>query len=129
MRQVRIAMFGALVALAITACVGNATTPSAYSVDLVAGDAGSGADIYNAYCAACHGGDAKGINGLGKPLVDSAFVAGQSEDQLATFIKEGRSADDPANTTGIAMPPSGGYQRLTAQNLLDVSAFLLSLNR
>jgi mono/diheme cytochrome c family protein len=128
MRQVRNVILGALVCFAITACGGNATTTSTDSADLVAGDARNGADVYMGYCSACHGGEAAGIEGLGKPLVNSAFVADKSEDQLAAFIKEGRSADDPDNMTGIAMPPSGGNQRLTDQDLLDVSAYLLSLN-
>jgi len=59
-------------------------------------------------CAGCHGVDATGVTGLGKNLVDSEFIAGISDADLAAFIKKGRPISDPANTTGIDMPPKGG---------------------
>ncbi|HIE21030.1 MAG TPA: c-type cytochrome [Acidimicrobiia bacterium] len=76
---------------------------------------------------ACHGADATGIEGLGKDLTNSDFIRGMTDGELATFIKEGRPSSDPANTTGVDMPPKGGNPALSDQDLLDIAAFLRSL--
>ena len=39
----------------------------------------------------------------------------------------GRPADDPANTTGVAMLPKGGNPSLTDADLTDIVHFLKSL--
>ncbi|WP_448601203.1 hypothetical protein [Thermoflexus hugenholtzii] len=44
------------------------------------------------------------------------------------FIKKGRPATDPANTTGVDMPPKGGNPALTDQDLADIIAFLRTFN-
>lgn len=44
------------------------------------------------------------------------------------FLLEGRLADHPDNTTGVAMPPKGGNPSLDDQALLDIVAFLRTLN-
>ncbi|MFV1969810.1 MAG: c-type cytochrome [Acidimicrobiia bacterium] len=93
-----------------------------------AGDPAAGVDVYKATCSACHGGDLAGVDGLGKPLAPSDFVASQSESDLAAFVTTGRSVDDPANTTGVAMPPRGGNPALSDQDLLNVAAYLKAQN-
>lgn len=80
-----------------------------------------------ALCAGCHGLGGEGVKGLGKPLVDSAFVAGRTDAELVAFIKQGRALDDPANTSGIAMPPKGGNPALSDGDLLDIVAFIRTL--
>jgi disulfide bond formation protein DsbB len=50
-----------------------------------------------------------------------------SDDELAQFLALGRPADDPGNTTGVAMPPKGGNPSLSDQDLMDVAAFLRTL--
>src|SRR5689334_20431667 len=40
----------------------------------------AGKTIYSSICFACHGPDAHGIPGLGKDLVTSTFVHGQTDD-------------------------------------------------
>lgn len=87
-----------------------------------------GKALYEQSCSACHGQDAKGIAGLGKDLTaHSAFVSSQSDDQLLEFIKKGRDASDPANTTGVAMPPKGGNPALTDDEIKAIIAYLRSL--
>lgn len=112
----------------LAACGGSTTATSIAPEDLVPGDVTRGAEVYRGSCAACHRRDASGIDGLGKPLVDNVFIASMSEDDLAEFIRVGRTKDHPDNVTGLAMPPSGGNQRLNAQDLLDVAAYLKSMN-
>lgn len=83
--------------------------------------------IFAKTCAACHGPDARGIPGLGKDLVAGAFSRESSDADLIAFIERGRPADDPANTTGVAMPPKGGNPALTRQDIADVVAYLRTL--
>ncbi len=87
----------------------------------------SGLDLYKSSCAACHGPDAKGIPNLGKDLVNSEFCKSQTDDQLVDFVKKGRAADDPANTTKVAMPPKGGNPALKDEDLRAIVTYLASL--
>ncbi|MER3514081.1 MAG: hypothetical protein C4310_06580 [Chloroflexota bacterium] len=82
-----------------------------------------------AVCAACHGTDAKGLPGLGKDLTASQFVKSQTDEQLVEFIKKGRDTSDPANTTGVAMPPKGGDPSLTDDQLRAIVAYIRTLQK
>ena len=79
-------------------------------------------------CASCHGPQALGINGLGKPLVGSMFVNARTDAQLLAFLQAGRPVDDPLNTTGVVMPARGGRLSLTDTDLTSVIAYIRSLN-
>ncbi len=83
--------------------------------------------LYEQSCAACHGMDAKGLPNLGKDMTASEFMKAQSDDQLLQFIKQGRAADDPANTTKIPMPPKGGNPALDDAKLKAIITHLRSL--
>ncbi len=104
-----------------------ATNPTPAAVALK-GDAEKGKELFLGTCASCHGADAKGLPGLGQDLTTSAFVRQQTDAQLLEFIKKGRPATDPANTTGVDMPPKGGNPALTDQDLADIIAFIRTLN-
>jgi mono/diheme cytochrome c family protein len=78
-------------------------------------------------CAGCHGADGTGVTGLGKNLVGSDFIGGISDGDLATLIKTGRSSSDPANTTGIDMPPKGGNPALNDEKIDGLVAYIRSL--
>jgi disulfide bond formation protein DsbB len=119
-----------LVALVVAACggaSGGAEEPATTAPVAAAGDPASGEQLFQGTCVACHGADAKGIEGLGKDLTNSDFVRGLTDQELAAFIKGGRPSSDPANTTGVDMPPKGGNPALSDQDLLDIAAFLRSL--
>jgi len=90
---------------------------------------GDGKKLFEATCASCHGSDAKGMPHLGKDLTTSKFAIGLSDKELVAFIKKGRSTSDPANTTGIAMPPKGGNPSLTDQQIQAIVGFLRSLEK
>jgi disulfide bond formation protein DsbB len=94
-----------------------------------AGDAAAGKELYGLSCIACHGATAEGIPGLGPDLTASEFVTTQSDQALVEFIKKGRMANDPANTTGIAMPPKGGDSALTDADMLNIVAHLRSIQK
>ncbi len=87
-------------------------------------DVSQGHSYFSATCSGCHGSDARGIAGLGKNLVVSDFVSGLDDDELHDFIITGRSAFDPANTTGIEMPARGGNPALTDDNIYQIIAYL-----
>jgi disulfide bond formation protein DsbB len=87
-----------------------------------------GKTVFSSICFACHGQDARGIPGLGKDLVDSTFIHGLTDDELLAFLQKGRTVFDPLNTTGVEMPPRGGNPSLTDSDLLNVIAYLRSLN-
>ncbi len=133
MRRANIVLI-ALLALAASACGGSSggddptTTTTTTTTAGPIGDASVGLEIYNGTCIACHGPGGSGIEGLGKPLTTSTFVAGLTDAELLAFLDEGRASDDPLNTTGILMPPRGGNPALTDSDLIDIIAYMRTLN-
>ena len=87
----------------------------------------AGQKVFLGTCATCHGKDANGLPRLGKGLHYNEFVKSKSDEEMIAFIKVGRPAADPLNTTGVDMPPKGGNPALTDQNIADVIAFVRSL--
>lgn len=123
-------LFAAL-ALALTACGGGDSgddSPATTAPSASAGNVVNGAAVYAGTCVACHGANQEGVDGLGKPLAPSAFVVANTDEELVAFIKVGRPTSDPENTQGVDMPPKGGNPSLNDQDLLDVAAYLHSLN-
>lgn len=92
-----------------------------------AGDPDAGAEHFSQVCSACHGPGGEGIEGLGKDLTTSEFVAGLSDQELLAFIQEGRPVDHPDNTTGVEMPPRGGNPDFSDEQLLDIIAYIRTL--
>ncbi len=86
-----------------------------------------GKAIYDRICATCHGKDANGLPKLGKGLRDNEFTKSQSDAELVEFMKLGRPATHPLNTTGVDMPPKGGDPTITDQDLQNVVAYLRTL--
>lgn len=103
-----------------------AQQPAAQAV--AAGDPVKGKEAF-ATCAGCHGPEGKGIEGLGKDMTSSEWIKSQTDEQLLAFIKVGRPASDPLNTTGVDMPPKGGNPALSDQQLLDIIAFIHSIQQ
>jgi disulfide bond formation protein DsbB len=93
------------------------------------GDVEAGKQLYGTVCVACHGPEAKGVQGLGKDLTTSTFLADLDDAGVVEFLKRGRDAGDPLNTTGIAMPPKAGNPALTDQDMLNITAFLRTIHQ
>lgn len=104
-----------------------AATATPAEAQAAAGDPAKGEELFMQTCSACHGPDAKGLPNLGKDLTNNKFIQGLSDDELLAFVKQGRPSGDPANTTGIDMPPKGGNPALTDEQILDIIAFLRTL--
>lgn len=84
----------------------------------------SGQSAYLGTCAACHGTNARGITGLGKTLLGSPFVRDKDDVELTTFVIQGRTIWDAANTTGVAMPARGGNPGLSDQDIRNIVAYI-----
>jgi len=110
---------------AVASTAGKTESASVPSI----GDPIAGQDLFVGTCAACHGPAAEGVEGLGKDMTTSEFIAGQSDDELVAFIKVGRGPADPLNTTGVGMPSKGGNPALSDEDLYDIVAHIRSLQK
>lgn len=97
--------------------------------DAIKGDATEGQKYFAQTCSACHGMDAKGLPKLGKDLTTSKFVVEKTDPQMIEFLKQGRLATDPLNTTGVAMPPKGGNPAFNDQQLMDIVSYLREIHQ
>ncbi len=88
-----------------------------------------GSRVFAMTCSACHGKDARGVPGNGKDLINSEFCRTSDDETMLAFLKRGRDPSDPANTTGVGMPPRGGNPALSDDDLLDVIEYLRSLRK
>lgn len=87
----------------------------------------SGKALFGATCLTCHGPAGLGVQGLGKNMVTSKFIRGLTDKELVSFIRRGRPIKDPANTTGVEMPPKGNNPTLTDDQLMDIVQFIRGL--
>jgi len=116
-----------VLALIFVAC-GGSDAEAPPSTTTSSGDVAAGIEIYAGTCIACHGPNGEGIAGLGKPWVGSQFINSRTDAEMLAFLIEGRPSDHPENTTGIAMMPRGGNPSLTDDDLLDLIAYMRTLN-
>jgi mono/diheme cytochrome c family protein len=93
------------------------------------GSVEQGKKLFQQTCAACHGMQGQGMPNLGKDMQTSAFIREKSDAELLAFIKKGRMPGDPANTTGVAMPPKGGNPALQDDQLRDIIAYIRTLQK
>jgi mono/diheme cytochrome c family protein len=112
-----------VITLAVTACGGDDTTDGPDPEAVARGIA-----LYEGNCQVCHGIEGAGVEGLGKPWVDSSFIQARTDQEMLEFIIEGRPSDHPDNTTGIAMMPRAGNPNLTDDQILDLVAYMRTLN-
>lgn len=123
-KTVSVTAAAALLAI-LAGCGSSGSAPAAAKP---AGDATKGKEIYAGTCAACHGADAKGMPGLGKSLaVKSDWMKKQDDAALIAFVKKGRTAGDPENTTKVDMPPKGGNPALSDDDIVNVVAYVRSI--
>ncbi len=115
------------------AAAAPSATQQASAMQAAGGDAelakyiASGDTLYHTTCVACHGPAGAGVKGNGKALANNEFIRSLDDDGLLAFIKQGRSPTDPKNTTGIQMPPKGGNPAMSDDDILDVIAYLRTL--
>jgi mono/diheme cytochrome c family protein len=123
----------ALIVLAflLTACGVDKTKPGA-AVNLT-GDSVAGKTVYDTNCAKCHG--AAGVGGVANPgsadetvpelvPIDPAFNTVASMDLV---IQHG--SEPEGNSPSLKMSAYGDKNLLTQQQIADVIAYVLSLNK
>jgi mono/diheme cytochrome c family protein len=93
------------------------------------GDPVEGKKQYDMLCIACHGPTGEGVEGLGKPFTTSEFVRERNDQEMLEFVKIGRPIGDPLNSTGVDMPPKGGNPALTDEQILDIVAYVRTLQK
>lgn len=106
---------------------GESSQPVEEAAPVSQGDPDAGKEQFDMVCFACHGPGGEGIEGLGKPFTTSEFLREKSDEEMAEFIKVGRPSGDPLNTTGIDMPPKGGNPALTDEQIVDIIAYVRTL--
>lgn len=118
---------------AMAASAGPTDAQKASAMEAAGGDSelaeyiASGDRLFHSTCVACHGRGGEGVAGNGKALKGNAFVVSLDDDGLFEFITKGRGPTDAANTTGIQMPPKGGNPALSEDDILDIIAYLRTL--
>lgn len=90
-------------------------------------DYAAGRDLYQASCIACHGPTGTGVANLGKDLVHGMFPLSLSDTGLAKLIIAGRAVTDPMNTTKIPMPPKGGREDFTDEQIRQIVVYVRGL--
>lgn len=91
------------------------------------GDAENGKVLWNATCRSCHGANGEGVPGQGTVLNTSAYVRDHTDAELLEFIKVGRPANAPDSVLQLQMPPKGGNPMLKDAGILDIIAYLRTL--
>ncbi len=117
----------AAASMLLIACGGGGSPPGPTAAPTSAGNVENGKTKFAGTCTSCHGPEARGMQGLGKDLHNNAFIAPMSDAEVVEFLKKGRPATDPLNTTKVDMPPKGGNPALSDQDMLDIVAFLRTL--
>ncbi|MBT4767537.1 MAG: c-type cytochrome [Phycisphaerae bacterium] len=97
---------------------------AAAAVPAAPGNAKDGRKSWDNTCRSCHGANGEGVEGQGMDVRSSAFIQELDDDGVLAFIKKGRAIADPANTTGIAMPPKGGNPLLKDKDIRNLVAYL-----
>lgn len=86
-----------------------------------------GRDLFESSCIACHGMNGKGVEGLGKDLTQSWFVASLDDASLREFVARGRAVGEQFSTSKVPMPPKGGHDELTDGDLSNIISYVRGL--
>jgi len=119
-------MLGSALVLSIAACGGDSKEEPGggrASPELAA----KGEVLFRKTCIACHGPAGEGMPNLGKDMTRSEFIKSKTDEELLAFIKVGRRPGDPLNTTGVDMPPKGGFPALDEDDLKAIVAYIRTL--
>jgi len=121
----------AMVALLLTACGVDKTKPGT-AVNLT-GDPVAGKVVFDANCAKCHG--AAGVGGVSNPGSADETVPGLAPidpgfNTVASMDLEVQHGSEPeGNNPTLQMAAYGDKNLLTQQQIADVIAYVLSLNK
>lgn len=85
-----------------------------------------GKRLYDQACAACHGFDGLGIATLGNGFVGSDYMATTDDAAVLAMVRAGREPGAADNSSGVAMPASGGRPDLTDVELAAIIGYIRS---
>lgn len=105
-----------------------AKSDSGKTANVAAGDAANGKKWFGMSCVTCHGPTGDGITGAAPSLRGSEFLKSADVTAVASLIRNGRAATDPANKTGKVMPAKGGNPFLDEEKIADLVAFVMALD-
>jgi len=88
------------------------------------GDPEAGRRHWMNTCIACHGQRGEGVRGQAPGFHETGFVEELSDQEMLAFIKRGRMPFEPANRSGVQMPPKGGNPLLTDDQIMDIIAYM-----
>jgi mono/diheme cytochrome c family protein len=116
----------AVVALSLNA-MAQSPSPSASGTPSLPGDPAKGEQLYAKTCVTCHGASLEGnIGPRLNPIQKLSGVQDPLDPQyLITTITDGR----PASDGFPAMPPKGGNANLSDQDIKDLAAYIIKVNR
>jgi mono/diheme cytochrome c family protein len=116
----------AVLALSINA-MAQSPSPSASGTPSLPGDPVKGEQLYTQNCVSCHGASLEG--GIGPRLNPIQKLSGVQDpldpEYLIATIRDGR----PASDGFPKMPPKGGNDKLTDQDIKDLAAYIIKVNR
>ncbi len=120
-----------ILALFLSACGVDKTKPG-QAVNLT-GDAAAGKTVFDANCAKCHG--AAGVGGVANPGSEDESVPPlapidpgyNTATALDVVIQHG--SEPEGNQPSLTMPAYGDKKLLTQQQIADVIAYILSINK
>ncbi len=103
----------------------NSTT--AETPEALVGDASNGKKWFGMSCITCHGPTGDGVANAAPSLRSSEFLKTATDASIASLIRNGRAANDPANKSGKVMPAKGGNPFLDEAKIADLVALLQDL--
>jgi mono/diheme cytochrome c family protein len=112
-----------ILALSLVACAGGASQAAAPSEAHI-GDPTAGEKIFASACAGCHGVKGEGVPGMSQDMTQSQLIDTKTVQELVEFIKLGGVPGEPP-----VMLPKGGAPSLSDQNLVDIVAYIRSLQK
>ena len=125
-------LFVVLAAMLLTACGVKDVTKPGKAVNLT-GDAMAGKQIYNGYCKSCHG--TEGTGGVSNPGSDDGTVPELKpidmdfKDATAMDLVIEHGSTPAGEDTATKMPAFGDEGTLKPQQIADVIAYILSINK
>ena len=105
------------------------TSPSPSPGVTLPGDPAKGATLYAQNCATCHGANLEGgIGAVLNPIDKLPGVADALDPAALISIITGGRQPQPGDPKQTAMPPKGGNDKLTDQDVKDLAAYIIQQN-
>ncbi len=85
-----------------------------------------GKAVYESACIGCHGPAGEGVASV-RSITNSLLLRTGSDAELIQLVRVGRSANDPHNVSGLAMPAGGGRVGMADEDIIAVITYMRRL--